>query len=265
MGNIESFNSFGYINKPLVVIYETDHHNENLQKLKFLLTKNNFKYVILGQGEKWKGFGTKILSCLRYYRNLNKEQIVIQLDARDVIVNGSYEYLLKLINKYKEIVDSKLIISTEKDVLIMPAFAFPPGSFIDKNLNRIRSTYDETLQIHHQYKWNNEFDKMNKTNLNKLNAGMIMGKVKNFIKVYEILKINEKEDDQILLSELYFIRSDLIHLDLKNDFFSNICFYQDCSIDGDKYRNKETDTEPVFIQTPGKNWLCYDKIFEKIC
>jgi hypothetical protein len=261
MGNTESF---GNINStPLIVIYETDTNNENLQKLKYMLTKNGYEYIILGQGDKWKGFGTKILACLKFYKTLNPERIVVQLDARDVLVNQPFDYFMKLISGYKDILDKKLIISTEPDVLILPAFAFPPGSFIDRNLNRIRSTYDETLQLHHQYKWNNEFDRINKNKFNKVNAGMIFGKVKNFINVYEIIKITEKEDDQILLSELYFIKPELIHLDMNNVFFTNVCFYQNCVIEGDIYKNKETNTEPVFIQTPGKNWLCYERLYEK--
>jgi hypothetical protein len=262
MGNTESF---GNVNSnPLVVIYETDTNNENLKKMLHLLSNNKYEYVLLGQGNKWQGFGTKILSCLEYYKTLNLERIVIQLDARDVLVNQNYDYFIKLIDKHKNIINNKLIISAEKDVIIPPAFAFPPGSFLDHNLKRLRSTYDETLQIHHQYKWNNEFNRLSNKKINKLNAGMMLGKIKNFIKVFSMLQINPKEDDQILLSELYFIKPELIHLDSDGVFFTNIAFYQNCTINGEIYHNPETNSYPVFIQTPGKNWLCYDRIFDNL-
>jgi hypothetical protein len=53
---------------PLVVIYETNHANENLHKLIRSLEMNNYEYVVIGKNVKWEGFGTKINGCNDYYK-----------------------------------------------------------------------------------------------------------------------------------------------------------------------------------------------------
>jgi hypothetical protein len=237
-----------------------------------MLTKNGFEYVILGQGDEWYGFGTKIIKCLEYYKKLGPERIIIQLDARDVLVNQNYAYFSELLRNFNSIISDKLIVSTEIGCCVYPMI-ISNSFFEDKTFSRNSRAYHSFGLPFYRNKWISMFDDANESRANKLNAGMILGRVKNFVKVYELLGIDKYEDDQALLSDLLF-KTNYIYLDYDNIFFANSyssmingnnggndnCFEEK---DG-KWYNPDTGSVPVFIQTPGKNWTCYDKLYTLI-
>lgn len=248
--------------RPLLVIYENDHTSPNLEKLITSMKILNYDYVILGSGDKWLGFGTKIKAYHDYFKTLDPERIVIQLDSRDVLaVNYDVQHLTKkLSNEYAEILEDKIIISAEAHIIIGASFTNKPFSLIDKHtLKRKRRTHDLSFTVHHRPEWTNIFNKMDKINkINKINSGMILGKAKNFIKIYDIVDIDYPEDDQLMLYELYFIKPELFLIDSNNIFFKNYIHTSKL----DKYYGDVPCC--YFIQTPGKYWYAYNEIYEKI-
>lgn len=248
-------------NSPLVVSYESDFDHTNVQKLVYTLEKNNYNYSIIGQGIKWQGNGTKIVGYHEYYKTLDPERIVIQVDSRDVLVNQNFSFFNKLLEYYTEILDTKLIISAEHS-LTKQTKMFPPGSFVNKDLTRAKRTYETSMSVHHRQKWKARFKEMTDSTENSPNSGLILGRVKNFIKLYNIMDTDPKEhSDQTIMYDIYLNKPELFMLDSKNVFFTNIFNYDSCKFDSNNKLIGVLGTTPVFIQTPGRSWKCYNTMF----
>lgn len=242
-------------NEPLVVIYETDPTNQNFHKLIYTLEKNNFNYSIIGHGDEWKHFGTKIVGYRKYYKTLDPNQIVIQLDARDVLVNQNYDYFIRLISYFSRILEDKIIVSAEKEMSAYMKLG-PPGTYINKQLLRTKRIKMGSMDSINRSKWIKEFDKITIGPNNHVNTGMMIGRVKNFLTIYEIMNISADEiSDQTVLSELYLLRPELFYLDTKSIILKNL---------GKTDKTNKNNINAVFIQTPGKNWSIYNKLFRII-
>lgn len=262
--NIKEYNDNGSFKTPLVVIFESDINHPNVQKLVYTLEKNGFEYSVIGNGTRWQHNGTKIVGYHEYYKTLNPERIVIQLDSRDVLVCQDYEYFNKLLKYYTEILDTKLIISAEFGLSPVTS-KFPPGSFVNNQLVRTKRTDDYSMEYHHAYKWISKFNKKSTDHDNRINSGMIIGRVKNFINLYQIMDMTPSEkSDQTVMSDIYFKRPELFYIDTKLVFFTNVFAHTlICNVNKGKYIT-QLGTKPVFIQMPDKNWGCYNKLFNEL-
>lgn len=135
---IDTFENTGpkKYNKVHVVIYETDINDVHLKKLELMLKKHGYDYKVLGQGVQWQGFGTKILGFNEYYKSLLtsgrdfSETVILQIDARDVLVNEGPEEFLEKYNKYY---NGQLVLSGEKACCVQPMNILPIGTFMNKD------------------------------------------------------------------------------------------------------------------------------------
>ena len=105
-----------------------------------------------------------------------------------------------------------------------------------------------------------------------------MGTVKNIKKMYDLLNINNLEDDQILISEIFYLYPEMFYLDYHRSFFSNSHVWDTFNkktkkkdtgcpyVIKNKKKIKDTNsnTYPYFIHTPGKHWNCYNTVKKKI-
>lgn len=249
-------------NKPLIVIYETDTSHAHLHKLVYTIEKNGFDYIILGSGDMWEWFGTKINVCHEFYKMLDPERIIIQLDARDTLVNQDYKQFIKIVKYYDNVLNNQLIASVTGRGWIPN---YPPGSYFNGTERNKRATkYEPKSSMDTIEKWKKVFHDKYPVPVNKLNAGMILGRVKNFIKLYDIMKINNDENDQIVMYDVFYYYPELFKLDIENVFFLNILHYNqhDCNYT-DAITSKD-GIKSIFVQTPGQNWKCYNKLFDSM-
>lgn len=269
-------------NDVLVITYETDLEHKNLKTLERTLKRNQYRYKVINEKE-WKGFGGKIKKLVTQLKYLDPEQIVVITDARDVIsVNFTSKQLYSLITK-KDI-DRKIIVSTEIGCCV-PA-KFKPGQLRTKNGKVLNRTFDKKDS---KQNFDNEWKEMFKKRAEKvgvkhpvshkqsiyLNAGIYCGRVKNILKIYELMNIADKEDDQLIMSEIYYHHPDKFLFDYNREIFSNShvwdsfnnkkysddsgCYYKkDSNVIKDTYLN----SKPFFIHTPGKHFKCYDYIVD---
>lgn len=269
-------------NDVLVITYETDLNHKNLKTLEKTLTMNKYRYRVINE-RKWKGFGGKIKKLKSQLKYLHPEQIVIITDARDVIsVNFKSEKLYSLVSK-KDI-DRKVIVSTEIGCCV-PA-KFKPGQLRTKDGKVLNRTFDKKDS---KKNFDNEWKEMFKKRAEKvgvkhpvshkqsiyLNAGIYCGKVKNILKIYELMNIVDKEDDQLIMSEIYYHHPEKFLFDYNREIFSNShvwdsfnnkkfsedsgCYYKK---NGNIIKDVYLNSEPFFIHTPGKHFKCYDYIVD---
>lgn len=264
----------------LVVIYETDLTNSHLSDLKASLKKNAYNYAILTD-KKWNGFGGKIKKIQSYLRTLHPNQLVVVSDARDVLsVNFNSSEFVSAVHEKAEI-ESKVIVSTEIGCCV-PA-KHKPGNLRTTTGKVLKRTYDQGDVENQDSKWKKMFSQRAISKKIKhpvphkqsiyLNAGIYCGKAKNILSIYKLMNIADKEDDQLIMSEIFYHYPNKFHLDYNRELFSNShvwdsfnkpvnedtgCFYEKGS--SGKVRDTYLNSIPFFIHTPGKHFKCYDYV-----
>jgi hypothetical protein len=128
----------------LKVITVATHDNHGLQMLRKSLDLGGMDYVILGLGEPWHGFGTKIILTRDYLRTLTGYTHFIFVDAYDTV-------FLKPITDY----EGGIIFSTEKncwpDVDKAKEYPVTAGPFRYLNSGCYIAPIDEYLQLTDQF------------------------------------------------------------------------------------------------------------------
>jgi hypothetical protein len=248
--------------KVFVLSYENELNNDHKKLLEDKLKYYGYDYKFLGEGDEWKGFGTKTKACKNFIRdtNLKDNDILIILDSRDIYVNRYGNEIKKVFEDlYKK-----------------------RGGDLDKNLKLVFSSETACctggISKVNKEKMKNialEYPKMKQNDGNYyLNAGMVIGYVKAFKELYLNFNIDLTDDDQTKITNFWLDNNlDKIILDYDQVLFSNSyqngnyenlngCFYEKKESHNNDFMIKDTNTFPFFIQTPGKYWKCYNYLYD---
>jgi len=209
----------------------------DLDKTKYLektseIFKVPVKYIYC---EKWNGQHEKIFELKKAIKDIPNDDIVLFVDAYDVLINGSIN---EAIHKFKEY---------ECDILF--------GAELNCYPSFCKLIHDK-VPCFSKYRY--------------LNSGMFMGYKKNIIEIInwkpenEILEICNKGTDQCYYM-MYYIENYMkvnIKLDYKCSIFQNMfkVSYTDFCIKDKRYYNKILDKYPCFVHFNGD---CF-KIFKTI-
>jgi hypothetical protein len=153
--------------------------------------KHGCELIVLQWNQQWRGFAWRYGCMFDYVKTLKKDEIVVFIDAFDVVILQDVKTI------EKRFIDMKvpMLFSIEKPY----------------NNRFFRYCYDKTYQ--------------HKCQGYGLCAGAYMGysiDVLNFLSLMlEKVRPNHY-DDQVMLMELSQEKPDLFHLDVKNDIFINI-------------------------------------------
>lgn len=74
----------------------------------------NVKLEVLGWGTKWQGFNHKLHLLCKFLQNLPEKEVVMCIDAYDVVLLNDVQELEKQYNDFVDVNGSKMIVSTEK-------------------------------------------------------------------------------------------------------------------------------------------------------
>ncbi len=141
--------------------------------------------IILGDGDKWKNFYTKIHKILDFCKTKNPDDIICVVDGFDTVVLSSLDEIL---NKYK---------------LLNYDIVFSKGS----NINNI---FDKYTQDKLYGRYNNYL----------LNSGMYIGNVESIIKFWK--DINHTDNNQKYATKTCRNSTDIkIGIDINNELFYN--------------------------------------------
>ena len=249
----------------LVLTYDTDISNTNVQNLVKLLDKNKYKYKILGNNEEWNGWYGRLNSYIKFMQTLNPDTYIILCDARDVLINqDSTSFISKASNEYKD----KLILSSEPNCCSRLDGPYKDNYISAKNKEM---NIENALSIYINYMKSMALKKSGQDYYYSLNFGLQFGKVKDFLKVFKLMNIKPEQDDQSLVYKIFYEYPDLVELDYNNILFSNvhtaqINFSEDFSWDdvNKSWIATKTGNTPAFIQTPAKYWDAYYLLLEKL-
>ena len=115
------------ITVPLVVTYcnkfkATNH--ENTRRLVETLKINNWDHVVLGDGETWVNFMTKINACRRYLETLNPDKVVIVSDAHDVYCTRNVHYFMEDFKALNKPIVTSMELFAEGQINYRPKFEY---------------------------------------------------------------------------------------------------------------------------------------------
>lgn len=212
---------------------------ENKYYMNYLIEsvkKNNGELIILGFGEKWKGFNWKYKLVLDFLWNLNNYDIVCFVDAYDVICVRDLNLLIENFYKIKKRENCKIIVGSEKHLNIY---------------NKISS-----IMLFSTCKGYS------------LNSGTYICEVINLKKILNyILKNNQldKSDDQVLLTNYCNENIYDIYIDINNELFlTTIDTFNELNMDDKIYDNEliYDNNKPFFIHSAGST--CMGNLIEKL-
>jgi len=219
----------------IYIVTVATHDDYYLPYLKKTCKNNGSELIILGYGEKWKGFHWRQQIVLDFLKKLKKDDIVCFVDGFDVICTRNLKdfknTFIELRNKH----NCKFIVGEHKIV----------------NNNDIQSYfYYLGLKIYF-------LECKNKS----LNAGTYTGYVKDLIEMLENinnLNNDSKADDQILLTKYCIANPNDIYIDTNGELFltlespykniDNLFKFENNNIYYNNYR-------PFFIHGPGETYL----------
>ena len=249
------------LSKVFVLSYENERNNEHKKLLEEKLKYYGYDYKFLGEGDEWKGFGTKIQAYQNFIRNVNlkDDDILIIIDSRDIYVNRKSNEIGRV---FEELYKKR-------------------GGDLDKNLKLIFSSESGCctpgISEESKQKMKNiglEYENMKKDDGNYyLNSGMVIGYVKAYKEIYLNFQIELIDDDQSKITNFWLNNNlDKIILDYGQVLFSNThkwgnennlngCLYEKKEFHNNEFMVKETNTFPFFIQTAGKYWTCYNYLY----
>ena len=216
-----------------IVTYENTNHNH----LKHLKRSAQFfgwpEITVIGAGETWEGFGTKIFAYTDYLKTLPGDDIVVLIDARDVLINGTPAQFLERFTPARVlIVSAEFGCCSEGDPVITADDRRWIESYTD-NPNRY------------------------------LNSGMVAGLVSSFQRVYPFGMTKAGEDDQNAMTRYWKDNPEDIILDYDERLFSNATWSPNSNgytLGNGQWISKSSGGSPIFIQTQAKNWGCYTKL-----
>lgn len=255
----------------LVVCYETDIKDEHVQNLIKMLEKNNYKYKIIGNGEKWTSWYGRAVGYMKFLKTLPPNTYVMLCDGRDVLVNEDSNTFIDKALRLRQLHNNQIIIGTEPGCctgnLSAPykAYNIKPGEdFVQKYMEQQR---------------NNAASKGVTNDFYYINFGLMFGTANQIYNFIQMLDIKPGLDDQALSHKIYYEQPDLLFLDHNHELFSNashvnfgrviikenenLCYFK-WDPATNTFKNSVTNTHPSIIQTPGKNWNCYKYLIKKL-
>lgn len=280
------------LGRPLVICYETNPENPNVEKLKSWLDAFGYQSAFLGAGEKWVGFGQKIQAINKFLYELDDEQIVIISDARDVLPLRPAEQLSEYLKGElcsQVNFDEQLYIGQEfyRGSVVKRMNYFFPGEILERHEDTaLRKKYVDSIPF-----WRYPLRLLNKlpftspkdrwldlfalesehpwrthTEYAAVNTGCYVAKVKFLKKIYQDIKFSSQEDDQQMLSEYYFLFPERFVLDKERSLIYN-CTPTFQELPGqwaDSRWQHEKGQAPFFAHFLGKNFKAMQHTHEKL-
>ena len=192
--------------------------------------------VILGWGEKWIGFGKKVMEIRDYLKQLPDDQIVISVDPFDVIFLCGIE---EIENKFTNLHIPFLCGALKLDSFNRRIYNF--------EFNRTHREIPHTP-----------------TGYNFLNSGTWISRAGYAIALIDELiekhHMTETTMDQQLLTGMYIQDSTVVGIDWKCEIFHNILFkdfitrkpdLKDIVFDTTRIKNSATGTDPCILHASG--------------
>jgi preprotein translocase subunit SecE len=179
--------------------------------------KWNYNYKILGLGEKWNGFETKINLIIDFSSKCDPNKLICIVDSYDLIIAGPQKELVDKFNKYNK----KIVVGTE-DVCGPNCFRTDIPVINNKRPN--------------------------------INGGFIIGKAKDINNLYKNVLQLCSYDDQVGIAKYAKANSNDFYLDSEQSMVLNLNYGKEIKdlelLNNGRFLYKPTNVKPIIIHTP---------------
>jgi hypothetical protein len=165
----------------VIVISYDNKPTENTRFFESTLLKNNWKYVMIGEGEIWLGFTNKLNGYMNYIKTLEPNQLIILSDARDVVCLRGPKAFLNGFNSFNK----DMVVSME--LLCGGQFDTPHDCICSQctPLTEFWNYHEITVLPDRKY----------------VNSGLVAGKASAVLDWLEWSIANNFKDDQLALGK----------------------------------------------------------------
>ena len=216
------------------------HDSGYLKWLEESCKRYNVNLIKLGWGQKWQGFAWRFTLMINYLKSIDKDELVIFIDAYDVLLLRPLDDIEETFNSIIKISNKKIIISCENN-----------NNALLKLFGNMQFGQCKSLGI---------------------NAGTYMGRAKDLLDIYNKLtqdvNFKNNDDDQVLFTTMCNNNNDLFYIDSDHNIFLIAAglFSKKMSFDGINIdKNKKltfNNSTPYFIHAPGNTLM--DDLIKKL-
>lgn len=209
------------------------YRTENLNKLVFSCKKHHIDLEIVGLDQPYYGNGTKLLRMTEYLNTLNDEDIVMFIDAFDVIVIADKEVILKKFLK----MNVHFLMSAEKNCY---PFAYRADDY-----------------------------PLTESSFKFINSGSYIGYVSNLkIWLADLTPIDLKTSDQGQITNHFLDKNTHFTIDYFCELFLSLFNVESkeiiLDVDDKMVHCLTTSSEPCVIHANGKSFDLLDMIYQKL-
>lgn len=216
------------MDEPLVVTYD-NAPTENTKYFLQTLEKNKWKYKLIGEGEKWEGFTSKLKGYANYIKTLDPNQLIIVSDARDVVcLRGP-----KAFTKGYQSFNKDIVVSME--LLCCGNFNPPPDS--------------KCVQCVHLTEYWKHYNITDLPDRKFVNSGLVAGKATSVLDWLEWSLTNKFTDDQLALGTYINTFPQKIGLDMNAILLHTTTFGVNAGIQSIHIQKKDS---PTFAELFGR-------------
>lgn len=206
-----------------IITYANNTDVAMLRNLVKTLTKNKYRYTILGVGEKWEGFMTKIKASLSHVQSLPPKNIVAFIDGYDVFAAGPADELMAKYRSY----GYPLVVGAE--------------TYCGANCTPLT----EWWKLH----------KDNGNGIRYCNSGFYIGEAGSVAKALQYMLDLGISDDQVAFCEYINKHPADVMLDTEAKLVGNVTpfDFKDIYLKDGVFTMKRTGSQPSFIHVPGRS------------
>ncbi len=213
------------------------HSNSNLEKLKQSCKQNDIDLDVVGLGLPWHGNGTKLIFALNYLKDFGDDEIVMFVDAFDVLILDNKKTILDKFLK----METPLLIAAELN-------CYPTDKWLINN-------YPPAP-----------------TRFKYINTGTYIGYVKNIKNwLAKLQPIDAKMCDQAMTS-YYYVKNkkdrNLFELDYYCNLFLPLFNIKEDEVEIDAINRQVycliTQSSPSVVHANGFSFLIWDKVYEAL-
>jgi len=210
----------------------------SVENLIYSLEKYNYDYEILGIGEKWKGFISKIIAYKNACSKEPKNKIIVCCDSMDVLVCG-----------FSNEVSKKLYNHNFQDKLLFGAEILCTNDYNCTPLKKWWSLNNHRFDTYQTQRY--------------CNSGVVIGTAEKQYKLWSWILENNYTDDQKGACEYIETFPNEVDLDVKQEIIANIQIenFHSYYCRNNRIFYHPEKTKPIFIHTPGFDLhFCYNEI-----
>jgi hypothetical protein len=282
-----------------ILLYESnpDFAHDPKSSLAFFRERSqtaNLQTTVFGGILQRPGFGDKLQLLKPLLEVVDADQLIVVADAREIALNvpndvdvatEAVDRFLETYSKLTRDSPNALVMSAEDHCCTAAMSHATPSAYFDaatktRKERACASGHDEcTFEDNENIALWKEFMQqvaLDRTTDNEehesvyLNAGIVAGYPKDFIKALEMLDLSGVEDDQAVLSGLMYAFPDMIVLDYHQELFGNNhrdngevdgCVFEQHAVGSPLYHTEKL-TQPLFLHTPGRFYQCLDVLIE---